>query len=182
MVPYIWMNTELWKQATRDFENDLYKLMNNSVFGKTMENLRRWVNVKLVRSHEEDKLPNCQHVFRRGKHIWRWPGCSADAQEQAGLEPTHLCGDEHSRPLEDSYVRLLLQPDEGPVWGPHAAWNSSIQIPTAFSLRSNWRKSTATCRSTNASTIHLTTQKTTLCTARSTIRSWVKWRMSVLDA
>ena len=60
--------------------------------------------------------PNCQPVIRQGKHIWRWSGCSADAQEQVGLEPTHLCGDERSRPLEESYVRFLLQPDEGPVW------------------------------------------------------------------
>ncbi|KAK3795736.1 hypothetical protein RRG08_027294 [Elysia crispata] len=56
MEPYIRMNTELRKQATSAFEKDLYKLMNNSVFGKTMENFRRRVNVKLVRSHEEDKL------------------------------------------------------------------------------------------------------------------------------
>ena len=56
MEPYIRMNTEPWKKAASDFEKDLYKLMNNSVFRKTMENLRRWVDVKLVRSHEEDKL------------------------------------------------------------------------------------------------------------------------------
>ena len=56
MEPYIRMNTEFRKQTTSDFERDLYKLLTNSVFVKTMENLRKRVDVKLVRANEKDQL------------------------------------------------------------------------------------------------------------------------------
>ena len=73
LKPYIDMNTKLRTDAKNDFERDFFKLMNNSVFGKTMENVRNRRDIKLVTNDERrNKLvsePNYHTTMRFSENL-----------------------------------------------------------------------------------------------------------------
>ena len=62
------MNTKLRKKTKNDFEKDFFKLMNNALFGKTMENVRKDRDIKLVTT---DKKRN-QLVPEPNYHTTKW--------------------------------------------------------------------------------------------------------------
>ena len=65
MRPYIALNTDLRTASKNDFEKDFFKLMNNSVFGKTMENIRNRVDIRLVNEESQAKKLVSKPTFER---------------------------------------------------------------------------------------------------------------------
>ena len=73
MEPYIRKNTELRKTAANSFEKDFFKLMNNSVFGKTIENIRKRQNIHLIDNRKKalklTSKPNFDRCTIFDKHL-----------------------------------------------------------------------------------------------------------------
>ena len=66
---YIDMNTNLRKQAKNDFEKDFFKLMNYSVFGKTMENVRNHRGIKIVTMDKRRSIIASEPNYHSTKYI-----------------------------------------------------------------------------------------------------------------
>ena len=63
------MNTKLRKEAKNDFEKDFFKLINNSVFGKTMENVRKRRDIKLATTDEKRNKLVSEPNYHTTKHF-----------------------------------------------------------------------------------------------------------------
>ena len=73
LKPYIDKNTKLRKGSKNDFEKDIFKLMNNSVFGKMIENVRKRRDIKLIVTEERRKKlvsePNYESCTTFSEHL-----------------------------------------------------------------------------------------------------------------
>ena len=72
---YIDLNTELRKQSKNDLQKDLFKLMNNAIFGKSMENVINRSNIKLINNNPEKllkliKQPNFQNAYQISNRLF----------------------------------------------------------------------------------------------------------------
>ena len=69
MKPYIDMNTKLGTETKNEFEKDFFKLMNNSVFGKTMKNVRNHRDIKLVTTDKQRNKFASEQNYHATKYI-----------------------------------------------------------------------------------------------------------------
>ena len=67
--PYVEMNTKLRMQVKNDFEKDFFKLMNNAVFGKTMENVRNLIDIKIVTTDKRRSILASEPNYHSTKYI-----------------------------------------------------------------------------------------------------------------
>ena len=93
MKEYMDFNTKLRTAAANDFKKDFYKLMNNSVFRKTMENIRKHRNIKLITNQEAYlkavMKPNFKSGVQFGSNLM---GCEIGKIKVVMNKPVYLWG------------------------------------------------------------------------------------------
>ena len=91
MESYIMLNTNLRTKASNEFEKNFFKLMNNAVYEKTLENTRNHVNVKLVTSKEDDKDWICGPNFNHYKiHYNRFAAIHMSKKRVVQVKPRYV--------------------------------------------------------------------------------------------
>ena len=97
---YIELNTELRQNATSDFEKDLYKLMNNSLFGKTIQDNRKHLTISLALNMDQGlkliRKPNFEqfHILSEDKVLFKMKKASVKLNKPIAIGFTVL---EHSK-------------------------------------------------------------------------------------
>ena len=91
LKPYIDMNTKLRAQVENDFEKDFFKLMNNSMFSKMLENIRKHKDLKLI-TNAKDYLkavmkPNFKSGILFGENLM---GCKMGKVKVVMDKPVYL--------------------------------------------------------------------------------------------
>ena len=167
------MNTEFRKNAKSDFEKNFYKLMNNSVFGKTMENLRNRVEIKLVRGNQTDKIRKFVASPFYSRHVMFSNDLFGIGMHKSKLllnKPvyTGMTILDNSKILMYDFFYNELKKNMA------QSANFCTQTPTAFCLRLKRMMSTKTSKQTKIYMIRVITRRSIHFTQMSTKRSWAK--------
>ena len=102
---YIDFNTEKRKHAKNPFEKDFFKLMNNSVFGKTMENLRKRVDVRLVTNEKKLLKLTSKATYVSSKIFNENLVAVHKIKEALTLNRLALCGHVYPRDFHYNYIK-----------------------------------------------------------------------------
>ena len=174
MEPYIRINTEFRKKAKSDFEKNVYKPINNSVFGKTMENLRNRVDIKIVRSNETDKIRKLIASPLYPRHVLFSNDLAGVDMRKTKLvlnKPVYTgmtILDNSKILMHDFFYNELKKNNTA------QGVSSCTQIRRAFYLRSKWMTSTKTSKQTKIYMTQATTRRRIHSTQTRTKRSWAK--------
>ncbi|PKK57993.1 hypothetical protein RhiirC2_857984 [Rhizophagus irregularis] len=113
LAPYIAKNTNLRQQSKNSFEKDFFKLMNNSVYGKTMENVRKYQDVKLMKminENDEKKFLKkiCKPSFKYARQLGNTLVGAHMGKASVILNKPNIVS---ASVLEDIYKDMAKRPD-----------------------------------------------------------------------